>query len=95
MKNPTSTSRPTIHWQGEPHPELEEGLFAELREWGFYEDGDDLSGLMHHTYIVDPADMDGPCVSLFWEGDKLTAVYEAKSSWVTLSEAAKKVTPPG
>lgn len=95
MDNPTSTRRPTIHWRGEAHPELEEGIFHELREWGIYDEGDDLSGLVFHTYIVDPANLDGPSADIFWEGGKLCAVYTLKTSWLKASDALKRVTPPG
>lgn len=95
MKDPNSTARPTIHWEGEAHPELEEGLFQELRDWGVYEDGDDLSGLVFHTYIVDPANDDGPSVSIFWKEDKLCAVYTEKSNWAKLSDALPDVTARG
>jgi hypothetical protein len=95
MADPTSTSRPTIHWQGVARPELEEGIFEELRQWGIYDGGDDLSGLVFHTYIIDPSNLDGPSVDIFWEGYKLCAVYTLKTSWVKASDALKGVTPEG
>lgn len=95
MKNPTSTARPTIHWQGEPHPELEESIFYGLRQWGIYDEGDDLSGLIYYEHFVTPGDVTGPSVDLRWQGDKLVAIYTARSTWVSVGEAAKKLTQLG
>jgi hypothetical protein len=56
---------------------------------GLYEEGEDLSGLVFHTFIVDKNNMNGPCVDIHWEGTALVATYTEKSEWVTLADAAK------
>lgn len=70
-----------IIWEGEPHPELEGELRADLQ----FLDISDIRNLITHTFLLTPDDY-GPSISCYGDREtgNLFARYHDKTEWVTM-----------